>query len=262
MTTLRFSVAIAVYNGSLYLSDQINSIIDSFEYCNLANEYEIVCVDDCSSDNSVKILESLSTFYPIKIIRNNINLGHNKTFEIAVKECKSALIFFSDQDDIWPIDRVKVMSKAFHKFNPLLVCGNYQVFYDDDPTINYRRHDPVRVHESRWETFSIVLLNQLLARRGSHYYGSTMLFSSRLLSIALPYPPLFEEHDKWFALCASVAKQGFVRINALVTFRRIHNFNLTTHNRPIVDKYVTRFVILFTALWLLVRSVTYFRDEP
>ncbi|NQV78496.1 MAG: glycosyltransferase, partial [Lutibacter sp.] len=75
------SVIIPVYNVELYVEKAINSIINQ-TYQNL----EIIIVDDCSTDKTYSIVESLSKKDKrIKLIRNSKNLKISKTLNKALE---------------------------------------------------------------------------------------------------------------------------------------------------------------------------------
>ena len=65
------SIIIPVYNGAKHITNCLNSIwaqelgID---------DYEVICVDDCSTDNTVSVLYSISKEHNnLRIIKNDIN---------------------------------------------------------------------------------------------------------------------------------------------------------------------------------------------
>ena len=65
MSEFRVSVALATYNGELYLKEQLDSILT-----NLTDKDEIVISDDSSSDSTLKIIETYkSRFKNIKVLK-------------------------------------------------------------------------------------------------------------------------------------------------------------------------------------------------
>ena len=65
----KVSVIIPVYNSEKYIYECLNSVINQ-TYKNL----EIICIDDSSTDNSVKIIKSIGD-KRIKLIRLKENNG-------------------------------------------------------------------------------------------------------------------------------------------------------------------------------------------
>lgn len=108
------SIIIPVYNVEKYLSVCMESVINQ-TYHNL----EIVCVDDCSQDNSLKIIEAFAAKDKrISIIRHNKNLGlsasRNSALEMVLSSDKDGFIIFVDSDDSIDLSLVEKCVAAFN----------------------------------------------------------------------------------------------------------------------------------------------------
>lgn len=91
----KVTVCIPVYNVEEFLGDCLESVINQ----TLSN-IEIICVEDCSSDNSKKILEMYALKDPrIKVIWHYKNLGLVKTRKDAVTIAHGEYVMFVDSDD-------------------------------------------------------------------------------------------------------------------------------------------------------------------
>lgn len=107
------SILITNYNKSRYLKKTISSCLSQ----NFDNK-EILVFDDCSTDNSLKILNK---FKKIKVIRNkkkkfksgplNQIYGLNELFKIS----KGNIIFLLDSDDMFRKNKLFEISKIFKK---------------------------------------------------------------------------------------------------------------------------------------------------
>ena len=104
----KIDILMATYNGEKYLAEQIDSII-----CQTYKNWNLLIRDDGSSDNTFKILKEYEKKDDrIKIIKDKKgNLGIAKNFEELLKISSSELIMFSDQDDVWKKDKIKIMLK-------------------------------------------------------------------------------------------------------------------------------------------------------
>lgn len=108
---MKISVAICTYNGAKYIEEQLRSIL------NQSVPVDEICVgDDCSSDDTIKIIERIKkeTGKDITIVINNPNLGCNANFDNTIKRCTGDIIFLSDQDDIWLPYKVKTIVDFFN----------------------------------------------------------------------------------------------------------------------------------------------------
>ena len=99
------SIALCTYNGAAYISEQLDTLVNqTYPNC------EIVVVDDCSKDNTVKILREYAQRYPqIKLNINTENLGYTRNFEKAIRLCNGEYIALCDQDDIWDKNKIAIM---------------------------------------------------------------------------------------------------------------------------------------------------------
>ncbi len=94
MNTIIFSVVIPVFNGESFISDSINSVLNQ-----TINNFEIIVIDDKSTDSTLKILEAFGN--KITIITNSQNRGASFSRNQGIKTAKGEYIAFLDSDDLW-----------------------------------------------------------------------------------------------------------------------------------------------------------------
>lgn len=92
----KVSIIIPCYNQGKYVAEAINSALrQTFK------DIEIVCVNDCSTDNSVEIIKSFENKYKNFIFLNNEeNRGVIYSRNFAIKNCNGTYILPLDADDI------------------------------------------------------------------------------------------------------------------------------------------------------------------
>ena len=101
------SIALATYNGSKFLREQLDSIL-----AQSMDDFEVVACDDCSTDETPQILqEYTSRDSRFKVYQNAKNLGFKKNFEHILSLCKGEFIAFCDQDDIWEPNHLEILYK-------------------------------------------------------------------------------------------------------------------------------------------------------
>ena len=89
------SIIIPCYNTELYLEKCLTSIINQ-----KLKEFEVILVDDCSTDNTISVIKKFTQNYPnFKLIENIKNQGAGYNRNIALKEAKYDIISFIDSDD-------------------------------------------------------------------------------------------------------------------------------------------------------------------
>ena len=90
------SVIITAYNRELYIFEAIESILVS-----TFNDYEIIVVDDCSTDKTYEIAKRYEKLdNRIKVFKNNKNLGQFKNRNYAASLTKGLYIKYLDSDDV------------------------------------------------------------------------------------------------------------------------------------------------------------------
>lgn len=90
------SIIIPVYNAENYIKDTIESILAQ-DYSN----FEVILVNDCSTDNSVEIIDSYREDSRIRLINNSRNCGAAESRNVGICQAKGDYIAFIDSDDIW-----------------------------------------------------------------------------------------------------------------------------------------------------------------
>lgn len=120
------SIVIPIKNRGKLLPDLIKNLLN-LDY----SEYEIIIVDDCSTDNTKTLLKT----YPVKSILLNKSVGSAKARNIGIKEAKNEIIALTDSDcfvsrnwlkSLIPYlnnydvvgGRVKFLDETESKFNP------------------------------------------------------------------------------------------------------------------------------------------------
>ncbi len=126
----KISVALCTYNGERFLGRQLASMQQQTRLPD-----ELVVCDDCSTDSTIEILNGFaaSSPFPVRITRNDQNLGFVANFERAIRLCEGNLIALSDQDDIWYPTRLERSLQEFTAHPELgLVFSDADVIDDRD----------------------------------------------------------------------------------------------------------------------------------
>ncbi|MBB4035065.1 glycosyltransferase involved in cell wall biosynthesis [Dysgonomonas hofstadii] len=107
-----FSVLIANYNNGKYLEETLNSI-----YNQTYENWEIIIVDDCSSDNSKEIYKAVENDKRIRIFYNNKNKGAGYAKKRCADEANGEICGFLDPDDTLANNALSKMVEL-HTENP------------------------------------------------------------------------------------------------------------------------------------------------
>ena len=112
---MKVSIIVPTYNRIDSLIETINSI-EQNDYPR--KKFEIIIVDDCSTDDTKKKIKKISKAYGnIKYLKTEKNSGPAAARNLGIKHSKGEYIFFTDDDCIVPKNWIKSYLKIF-KNNP------------------------------------------------------------------------------------------------------------------------------------------------
>lgn len=118
-----FSVCIPVYNTSKYLDECLQSVL-----CQTEKDYEIVLVDDGSTDGSGEICDRYAAQYSQIRVIHKANEGLMMTRRRGFREARGDYFLCLDSDDYWLSDRVLERIRAvIEKKNCDMIVFNYIV---------------------------------------------------------------------------------------------------------------------------------------
>ncbi len=115
----RFSIIIPVYNTEKYLKECLESVL-SQSY----SDFEIICVNDCSNDNSLSALEEYANLdNRIKIITNKTQKGAGVSRNAAINRSIGEYIAFVDSDDYIDKDLLFLCNEKIKKETEVVIFG-------------------------------------------------------------------------------------------------------------------------------------------
>lgn len=212
--TAKVLVIMATYNGEKYLQEQLDSI---FQQENV--RVDILVRDDGSNDNTKEILENYSKNNRLKWYTGehlNVQKGYFDLMNRAT-ELEWDYIAFSDQDDVWDVDKLYIAIKKLNEWEEeipkLYYCGQKLVDKDlkyiSDHTLNKERSLNAR----------FIL---------SDFAGCTGVFNRNLLYAVLKYTPQYIlMHDTWILkVCLAIGGRVFVDTGMHMQYRQHENNSL------------------------------------
>lgn len=215
---LEYSVALATFNGSKYITEQLISIINQ-----TVPPSEIVISDDLSSDDTIVIAETILCKSGInyKIIINKGTHGVSYNFYNAISHTTYPIVFTSDQDDLWIENKAELMLKVYDLYPKAMLV------FSDGELVNSKLES---LNSSLWESVGISK-RKLTERKWFNYMlkkcmitGSAMCFRRELIN-KMPMIPKEWLHDGWIAWYA-VAQKGLFPCNYKLFKYRQHEENV------------------------------------
>ncbi len=212
------SVAIASFNGARFSLEQLESIAaQTMPPC------EIVICDDGSSDGTIELIEKFASgaAFPVRLFRNERNLGYPDNFLKAASLCRGEWIAFCDQDDFWAPIKIERVLETIEKYDDdkLLLVGHSSLVADEQLQPTGRRTPDFK--------------KDRMVRRGGHFglysvEGFSMVCRADLLAGVdadlrpkiTPSNPLPMAHDQWISTLANAAGDLAYISEPLVIWRR------------------------------------------
>lgn len=248
--SLFFSIILATYNGNKYLQQQLDSIIEQ----NFSS-WEIIIIDDCSKDDTLKIVmkfKNNNKNKKIQIFKNSKNLGPSSSFINNLKFANGKWIIFCDQDDIWfenKLESLYYKIKADSKITAFLHNARYLI--DKNQNIIYGiSKKKISNNELVYKKPpNLNLLNLLLRNR---VVGCFSAFKKDiLLERLILKPPKFVFYDHWISLIILFDKKIFYIKEPLMLYRR-HSETYTLRNfNSLTLRFLQRIILLIYLIFNL-----------
>ena len=214
---MKVDILMATYNGQKYLKEQIESILNQ-----TFQEFRLIICDDCSKDETWKILEKYQKKdHRIEIVCNEQNLGYNKNFEKLLRMVKAPYFMLSDQDDFWLPNKVEESYNMITSGKYALVCSDLEVVNQNLETI----------HPSMWEFWPDYNIKKKIKKARDYrsclmtncITGCTTIVDSKLIPKLIPLPGYPIVHDWWIGLVAgSEGDIGYIE-KPLIKYRQHGN---------------------------------------
>ena len=127
MAKQSISIVIPNYNGAKLLPIVLNSVLEAVAFS--AIEYQILVIDDCSTDTSREVVEN--QFTDVLFVANEVNLGFSETVNKGVHLAKYELVLILNNDVKLNADYFEDQFRFFELENTFGVNGTI-INWDDD----------------------------------------------------------------------------------------------------------------------------------
>jgi glycosyltransferase involved in cell wall biosynthesis len=236
-SSIRVSVALITHNSSRFLRTQIDSIL-----LNLGPDDEIIVSDDCSTDDTLSILNGYAKEDPrFHIYASSVHLGPNRNAEKAYSLCRGEFIFHSDDDNVWFPNKVSEVIACFQK-NPKTTLVMH------DAAIVSSDLSPILPSFFKWRHSKPGIVHNVIR---TSYGGSMMAFRSSFKKYILPFPePMPFFFDCWMGFMSDKHGHSVFLPQVLSDWRRHEG---TTSGSPFgpKGKKENRLVLRWKIWWFI-----------
>lgn len=227
------SIIIPIYNVEPYIVDCLQSVMRQ----TYQGPIECIMVDDCGSDKSIEVAESLVAEYngPIsfKTLHHECNRGLSAARNTGMDAAKGDYLYFLDSDDWISGDCIKLLADSIQKEMVDIVVGDYEMVGGMPSKWIKLSHPEGKYHEKEFaKTFCnagvyVMAVNKL--------YRKEFLLKNQLR---------FEEgkvhEDEIFAFELSCVEKSFCVVKSVTYFYRIRENSIMTGSEPMkkINGYV------------------------
>lgn len=137
------SIIMPSWNTGKYIAESIKSVLNQ-TYTN----WELLIVDDCSTDNTDRIVESFND-ERIKYFHNDVNSGAAFSRNKALREAKGEWIAFLDSDDLWSTQKLEHQLNFMKENGYNLTFTEYEKIDEDSKPLNIYVSGPKKVNKQK-----------------------------------------------------------------------------------------------------------------
>lgn len=212
------SIITASYNYQDYIKETIESIINQ-----TYKDWELIVVDDGSTDNSVEVIKSYCEKDPrIKLYthENNENKGLMETIKYGLSKTNNEWIAFLESDDIWAENYLEEKIKYIKKYPEIDFFFNDIEMFGDEKRIEENNRDYKVIYDMlRAKPFPRNIQKYFCKFNPVFTFSCVMVKKTALLKCGFRAP--IQSHlDHW--LYFQLAKNDFYFIDEKLTKWRIH----------------------------------------
>ena len=206
----RVSIILPVYNGGKFLREAIDSVLGQ-SY----NDFELVVIDDGSTDDSVAIIQSYSNSR-IKLLRNGMNLGITKSLNNGIAAAAGEYLCRMDADDISMPERLKLQVGYLDGHPDIAMVGSAVILIDSNGREAGRKAYPATPVQIRKSIFV-----------HNPFAHGTIMVRASVIKECGGYDERFlhnEDYDLWFRIAA---RHNLANLETRLLKRRVHDLNIT-----------------------------------
>ncbi len=185
----QLSIIVPIYNGAKYIKECLEMIINQ-----TFKDFELIIIDDGSTDNSVEVLAGLAARQPqIKVLKNERNMGAVYSSQRALLNATGDFLIGHGSDDRVLPGFIEKSVKMLLDYPEAGLCCSDPAHFESDPN-SYRQNCQHWSAEPRY--LSPLELADVIT--GSYIPGHTSVFRRASFMATGGYLPQLEWHSDWF----------------------------------------------------------------
>lgn len=211
------SIITPLYNSEEFISETVDSVL-----AQSYNNWEMLIVDDCSTDKGVNIVKKYQNEDDrIKLIQLEKNSGAAVARNIAIKNANGRYIAFLDSDDLWQPKKLKRQIKFMQENDYAFTYTNYQKITESGGLIDEIVISPLK-------------LNYKKALHANYIGCLTAIYDTKKIGkIYMPEIRKRQDYGLWLKILKQVNGHG---LNENLAYYRVRE-NSVSSNKLDLIKY-------------------------
>jgi len=250
---MKVSIVVPVYNAEKTLKDCIYSLL-KMDY----KDYEIIFVDDGSTDSSKKIITDFANKYEHIRLLEQMHRGPASARNLGIRNSSGKIVFFTDSDCIVPINWVKSILEYFGdksigavggSLTPVSTNSIYEVF---DQKRRENLYGTKKKFVDALPTCNLAVRREILEKIGgfdeSFKYASAedydLCYRIRRFGYKILYVPkisVMHHHPQNFK---TILRKGYIHGKEFIKLRRKYEKNLYFDIRMFLNSLVSPFLVV------------------
>lgn len=207
-------------------------------------EYEIIAVDNASTDDSIKYLRKAANKGEITLIESGANLGYGQGNNLGVRHAKGKYVFIINPDIVVTPDTMQKMVDYLEKHPKVGVLGPKLVYSDGTIQDSCRRHmnffdlvikrSPLKkigMFKKRLETYTMEDFDHDTTQEVDLLCGAAYMFPKKVYDEVGGFDKRYFLFMEDFDICREIAKKGhkvvyFPEVSILHNHKRLSGGSL------------------------------------
>lgn len=222
----KISIVMPVYNSEQHLKNCISCISEQ-----TFKDFELICVDDGSTDNSAKILEEIAAnvTFPMKIIHQN-NQGAGVARNNGFKEATGETTIFLDSDDYFKPEFLEEMYAQYTKTLADIVICQYDVVLPDGKFLT-RKQGFKKFMIPEKEIFCYEDCPQYIFNFANHAPWNKLYRTTFIKENHLEFDNIPNSNDTFFTLSSLISAKKITTVEKVLIIYNFMNENSITLKR-------------------------------
>ena len=213
------SIIIPVYNTEKYIEECITSLLNQS-----LKEIEIICINDGSTDNSLKLLKDFEQKDPRIIVISQENSGPANARNIGLNSASADYIYFMDSDDYISNNFLESMyNKAKASKADIVINDNIICFYEED------KNKTAAFIKNKFPDGTYKVTPEYIKKRDlNNVLWSKIYKKSLIIDNKIKFPNIKTYEDCYFYSVILPLAKTVVQNNDETYYYRNHNTSITS----------------------------------